>query len=413
MVSAVFEDLKHRWSRQSVENSLQQTNQSNICSEYPWAAITIMVPGEADAQCARIAKLTGCAILTNDSDLLIHDLGLNGAVILLNSINMTEDTQQSANLEVRGLRLRPHEVSRRLGVVDLQQIAFTLARNPRLSFLEILRHSKEQEELTERSADYIEFLREYQDTEGWSHSTADRDITQRLDTRVSELFWQYKVPSVFAPAGEPHFYLGILHEDHSRRCAWEQGRLYRALGYSIFNLAQPTTRRCPAVHEFVRRGGRVVSERIILGDAEEVISDVNLVNQRLNLARARFSTSSQSGFWVMFALSEIYCDSTNNTTLPNSIQLEQFLKNGFMGKATEWSDIHLLAQLQTVLYSARMLRQLLDVVAEKAPIECEAILADLPPLHSLLMSRYEIVQSFAIADGMARQSVRELFDIYG
>lgn len=372
-----------------------------------------MVPGEADTQCAQTARLTGSAILTSDSDLLVHDLGLNGAVILLNSINMLEYGQQLGDWEVRGLRIRPSEVSRRLGVTNLQQLAYTLARNPRLSFVEILRRCKDQTEPTVRSSDYAQFLQEYQDTEAWPNTAVDSQSAQKLDTRVSELFWQYKVPSVFSQPGEPHFYLGILHEDHSRRCAWEQGRLYRTLGYSIFNLAQPPAHRFPAVHEFVRRGGRVVPKRVTLGDSGKVISDVSLIKHRLDLARATFSTTSQSGFWVMFALSEIYRDSANATTLPNAIQLEQFLKEGFMGRTTQWTDIHLLAQVQTVLYSVRILKQLLDTVAEnEISVECEAILTDLPLLHCLMMSRHDVVQSFG-TDGLARQSVCELFNVYG
>jgi hypothetical protein len=33
-------------------------------TDYPWADITVMVPGEADVECARVAKLTGCAVST-------------------------------------------------------------------------------------------------------------------------------------------------------------------------------------------------------------------------------------------------------------------------------------------------------------------------------------------------------------
>lgn len=160
MVSAVFEDLKHRWSKKRVEEEFHYTTHSLPCPEYPWADITVMVPGEADIQCAQTARLTGSVILTDDSDLLVHDLGPDGAVVLLSSLHMLEDVQDSAEPEIRGLRIRPHQLSRRLGVANIQRLAYTLTRNPRLSFVELLRRAKEDFEAIERSSDYSDFLQE-------------------------------------------------------------------------------------------------------------------------------------------------------------------------------------------------------------------------------------------------------------
>src|SRR5699024_11184720 len=49
MVSAVFEDLKFRWSKKNISESINHTPPCIFTSleEYPWAGIVVMVPGEA------------------------------------------------------------------------------------------------------------------------------------------------------------------------------------------------------------------------------------------------------------------------------------------------------------------------------------------------------------------------------
>lgn len=412
MVSAVLEDLKHRWSKKRIEEEFQRSTYSlSQSEEYPWADITVIVPGEADTQCAETARLTDSAVLTNDSDLLVHDLGPHGMVILLNSVQVVEDVQVLTEPEVRGLGIHPSKVSRRLGIANIQQLAYTLTRNPHLSFLELLRQAKEDSEAMELSSAYCEFLQEYQVAIDFPEISGSKQDVQILDPRVSELFWQYEMPAVYCPTGEPHLYLGILPEDPTRRCAWEQGRCYRELGYSLFNLSQPAARRFSAIHEFVRRGTRIVAEQVTLSDTQTVTSELESLQKRLNLLRSTFGHDSHQDFWVMFALSEIYRD-TNSAGIPDVIQLERFLAKGFMGKTTDWVDMHFLAQIHAVLYSVRILKQLLDVTADRnTVIEHQDILADLAPLHCVMLSRHEIIQYFAV-DGRARRSVHLLSNMY-
>lgn len=102
MVPAVFEDLKHRWNK---ENILQTARgslslpDSAASQDFPWADVTIMVAGEADMHCAYLAKLTGSAVLTNDSDLILHDIGPHGSVVLLHSLEL-ENTYSAPSKDV-------------------------------------------------------------------------------------------------------------------------------------------------------------------------------------------------------------------------------------------------------------------------------------------------------------------------
>ncbi|KAJ5184570.1 Small-subunit processome Utp21 [Penicillium cf. griseofulvum] len=415
MVSAVFEDLRNRWNKEQIRKEVDDDISCLVTeTDYPWAEITIMVPGEADVECASVAKLTGCAVLTDDSDLLLHDLGQHGAVLFLDSVQTSSGIWDPAEPDIRGLRICPHSLSGRLGIPSVQWFAYELQRNIHISFAELIQISKESSKATELSSEYLEFLREYQ------HETADNEVIreakqslQSLDPRVSELFWQYELPGIYCSDEQPHVYLGILNEDSSRRCAWEQGRTYRSLGYSFFNNSRPTANRFTALHEFVRRGGRIVAEEITLSGAKTVASDMDLVRKRLATAHTTFDGGlSVESFWFLFALSDIYRDGSGTTTVPSAKELESFLTKGYMVQSTRWPDIHLLAQIQAALYSLRILKQLLDIAAPGDDmVESSSLFADLPPLH-IMMSRQRMIQGFANTR-LVRHAIRQLIETYG
>ncbi|KAF9247888.1 hypothetical protein DTO013E5_3155 [Penicillium roqueforti] len=415
MVPAVFEDLLNRWSKEQIRKEVDDDISCLVTDvNHPWAEITVMVPGEADVECARVAKLTGCSVLTDDSDLLLHDLGQDGSLLFLDSVQTSSGVWDPAEPDIRGLRICPHSLSGRLGIPSVQWFAYELQKNAHLRFAELTRISQESSKATELSSEYLEFLQEYHDdtTDNAVIPGAEQSV-QLLDPRVSELFWQYELPSIYCSDEQPHVYLGILNEDFSRRCAWEQGRTYRSLGYSFFNLSRLVVNRYAVVHEFVRRGGRIVAEEITLSGTKTVISDLDLLQKRLALAHATFDDGlAAESFWFLYALSDIYRDGSGTTTVPNAKGLESFLKNGYMARSTEWADIHLLAQMQAALYSLRILKQLLDIATPGLDlVDTSSLLADLPPLH-IMMSRQKMTQSFANTR-LVRHAVSKLIETYG
>lgn len=413
MVSAVFEDLRTRWNREQILQETQCDPSHLPNGDYPWVEITVMVPGEADVECALVSKLTGSAILTNDSDLIVHDLGSHGSVVFLNSVQSVEDPEDTAHPKISAMRLDPSDLAHRLGIINIPRFAYELNENPHLGFSELLRRSKDNQEMTKNLENYHHFLREYQPDINRPLAVQGGTYGQNLDARVSELVWQYNIPDAFCEADQPHIYLGILFEDHSRRCAWELGRFYRTLGYSLLNQAHPPTRQFTTVYEFVRRGTRIIAEQIMLGGSKTVISDLSTLQKRLDLAQNVFGADDQSTFWVMFAVAEIYRDPSSQTSLPSAVQLERFLTKGFLGQETEWVDVHLLAQIHAVLYSLRMLQQLLRFLPDDdLPGSSRLILNSLPPLYNLLPSRREIIQKFSIGQ-LAHRSVYQLITTYG
>lgn len=414
MVSGVFEDLKFRWSRQQITTDIQKDAVGLNEDDYPWAAITVMVPGEADLDCAREAKRTGAVVLTNDSDLVVHDLGPQGAVVLLNSLYLLDNGSNHDSAEIRGLRLCPRRLCDRLGIQDLQRFAYELSQDSRLGLLDLVRRAKEELKTEAQLAGLNQFLKEYRPSEQYDMLLRHHSSDLALDPRVSELFWQYEWPDIYC-RGEyvpPHMYLGLLPEDPSRRCAWEQGRVFRALGYSLLNLSYPASSQFTAVHEFVRRGGRIVSEIVTLSGGKTTISDLDLLRNRLALARTVFQTRTELSFWVMFALSEIYRDPSNSTLFPTAAGLAHFLGHGCIENQASWTDIHLMAQIHAVLYSLRVLKQLLGTANEDIRKQHQSLLSGLPPLHVLLGSRHDMSQEFLNSD-VSRHLVCQLIQTYG
>lgn len=53
-----------------------------------YANCVYVVPGEADIYCAEDVKMNGGFVITGDSDLLVHDLGLGGGVVFFNDFSL-------------------------------------------------------------------------------------------------------------------------------------------------------------------------------------------------------------------------------------------------------------------------------------------------------------------------------------
>lgn len=401
MVSVVYEDLQCRWNTEAIQKEISNDTSCLKDVEYPWACITSMVSGEADIECASVAKRTGCTVLTDDSDLLLHDLGSSGAVLFLSSVQSPLPVWDPLEPQIQGLKICPSALLPRLGIRSIQRFGYELTKEPHLRLSEAVRRANNADDSKSKpSPEYHDFLREYQPHANEEPVCRARQ-PQLMDPRVSELFWQYELPNTYCVDDVPHVYLGVLNEDPSRRCAWEQGRVYRRLGYALFN--NSCGNQFADLQEFVRRGERVVADPVVLAEVD-IPSDMQLLRQRLNLARETFDSSAKT-FWFLFALSEIY--ETSNT-FPSGEELESFLVNGYMKGHTSWSDVHLLAQVQAVLYSLRMLQQLLNVAASKD--YDITLLLELPPLH-ITMSRQSLNQSFANLQ-VTRHMISQLLRTY-
>ncbi|KAL1886342.1 hypothetical protein Plec18167_000272 [Paecilomyces lecythidis] len=402
MVSVVFEDLKHRWNWCSIKTAVEGTSISNFLDvdaaashdeHYPWAAITEIVPGEADVYCGYSSRHEGSAVLSNDSDLLVHDLGPNGSVVFLDTVELTDyDLRNPQNGHLTAMELRPTVIARKLGVPSILALAYELKCDQHVGLIELVRRSKGNVGALADTAAYIRFVQEYEpvNLDVLIRIPGTREILQSLDIRVAELFLQYELAG-FQSGEAPHMYLSILPEDHARRCAWNEGKYIRRIGYSLLNASYPSSRRYPTVVECVRRGNRICFDTTGLHSETQIWNELQDLHDRLSEIGALFNENySSPEYWKMVSLNEIYHQTKSDPAIPPSrAELERFLIFGHMGSELQWKDIHVFAQMQSVLYSLRILAQLLHVAMLKDyRVEShQKILRHLPPLRDLISLR--------------------------
>jgi hypothetical protein len=419
MVSAVFEDLKCRWNWLNIKESSEWFARLSLFEDfdYPWADICEIVPGEADLYCAELLKgKQGAAVLTNDSDLLVHDLGVHGLVIFLNSVEIEDwDPRHPANARIKAMGLCPATLSRRLDILGVQYLAYELNLDPYAGIRELVRRAKLAPTTAERSPAYIQFMEGYRPPENITYCPSfDQSVLQNLDARVSELVLQY-VSEPFRTEDVPRIYFPVLHEDHSRRSAWIQGRNIRRLGYSLLNMFRASQERYTIVIECVRRGRRFCFDEIDLYDEVRVESELRSLLSRLRFVQeVTGQDPSSSIFWRIYALYEIYSCSDGTVIRPSRKHLERLFTFEYTDERMEWTDVHAFGEVQAVLYSLRVFRQILHVMPVRGGTrrEVQMLLACFPPLCVLMRSRSELCREL-LSKGTANSIVNMFCVIQG
>ncbi|KAF3480997.1 uncharacterized protein GIQ15_06344 [Arthroderma uncinatum] len=374
MVATVVEDLKYRWDWESIRlyNHGSIEGVSNL-TERPWADITEVVLGEADIYCAETARERGSAVLTGDSDLLVHDLGPRGSVIFLDSIERYEVSGTKNGLLPLGLRateMCPCKIAKQLGVKSLQRVGYELKRDPYMKLSMITELAKSDDEKKETSSSYIAFLNEYTSC-AYRASEEDSKEFPLLDSKVSELVAQYYHPG-FSPDGDVLYsYLPVMIEKHGRRCAWAEATDIRTIAYSIFNLSFLEGKRRVTVREHSRRGERIASTSVSLLSEEDLAPLAEDLLEQLNSLLSSVKDQELS-------------------SIPKHRAMKNFFKVGYAGEMLKWDDIHLRAQILCTLYSLRMLKQFLQVSSLSGGARVQRlrkqlldVLSELPPLRIL------------------------------
>ena len=387
------------------------------CNSYYISTVEI-VPAEADVYCATAARRNGGIILTSDSDMLVHDLGPNGAVAFLNQIQFRGGEGPSASIRVS--MCKPREVAKRLGLESLLRLAFEIKKDPSSSFMEALRRARQYKHSVIRDVYYEEFLLEYaSETLHSTHSemavAANAPVDpskQLLDPRISEIVLQ------FAAQSRPQIkmYLPFLIDDTSRSCAWVISASLRSFAYSLLLFLKPEPPKVRAVAEYVRRGLRITSHEGRLLSKEQCLAYAESLMESFREFYKGFGATFIYHYFKAYGVYLVckwYLD--NDKPLPARQALSQLLR-GAAGTTLAWLDIHLSAQLQAALYSLRMAKQILRYVKVGAVTgfptllrDLDEILIGLEPMDRLVPSRLE-----AVKDKSPELDNGELLDaIYG
>ena len=368
-----------------------------------------VVPGEADLYCATVARSTGAAILSNDSDMTMYDLGPEGSLVLLDSLDLVSDSNfdlghmhQSDTL--KGLRLHPVNIARRLNVnqiaakPSLLRYGFERFNDPSAPAGAI--RSRCASSLSVEGGETFQHFRDlYQDSsEVPTAKAAAANKLVQLDPRLSELFCQYDCAEyVVSPPNCPHVYLPLMFEDPTRDSSWTYGRDIRILAYSLIQLAvenASNVQHLDSVIEFHRRGPRIVGMPFKLLSRANTKASMETVTEDL---KQLVSGGDVLLKWRLFALKAINEEKVRKgkSAIPLTWATELPCR-GYVDAELSWDDIHLYANMQAALYSLWLLKQACAVVSNSHKDEHTTMddlglaLQTLGPLKRLMASRWEI-----------------------
>ncbi|KAI9881630.1 MAG: hypothetical protein M1830_000195 [Pleopsidium flavum] len=375
-----------------------------------YGGITEVVPGEADTFCAIRARTCGGIVLSSDSDLLVGDLGMDGSVSLFRDLTLTGtgDVPKS----IRTIIFKPRHIATRLGLDDLQGLAFELSQDSTISFRAAIRRAKQLAQNVSSNALYQDFVSCYS-----AVGPNQTDLTlhvetmagkQPADPRVSELVLQNRALTkgkmtsreVEEVQLRPRIYLPFLLDDPSRSSAWLTSSSLRAFTYSLLNLTIEALARPRTIGEYGRRGHRIVPTEVKLLSEDECEAYSKSLIERLQKARSDLGVLSNLDFWRTFGLYELcrWCKENDKATPPQDGLRRLVECENPHHAVLRWEDFHLYAQMQGLLYSLRMLQQIITEVRGAHGVKTmEASvdllheqLSELPPLKQLFPSRYQL-----------------------
>ncbi|KAL7629168.1 hypothetical protein AAE478_000687 [Parahypoxylon ruwenzoriense] len=394
-------------------------------SSEDWGFLVQVVPGEADVYCAQDIRENGGTLLTNDSDLLIQDLGPNGSVSFFWDISPADPT--SKDLGLLACKVSLHDINDKLGlsiIGGLPRVVFEKERG-RMGFDRALQKVRDSHEDTLNSDEYRSFMKELELKEYIPSDHSVLGVLSTLDPRISEIVIQtllskaegaeFPTFSTKMSRGPETFsiFLPVVVENRDKRSAWTMSTNIRQIAYAILQTLQQ--RRSDAIIEYrtLDLSTALTGRQVDIPSLEVTVDQcARLVAILEKLAG---SLASPDIRWLSFA---VYCDiewSTSEQRQPLSAVLVNKTKNHPEdAEDYSWDLIHFTAQLQACLYSLRMGKQIFDITPFlgfnlPAPVQklCDylaslPLIAEWPTVEHMpkLLSKFSNVNGLAIITDM-------------
>ncbi|KAK0111502.1 hypothetical protein ONS95_001857 [Cadophora gregata] len=371
-----------------------------LISSSKYANITEVVPGEADLYCARYLKQDGGIVFTSDSDLLVHDLGLNGAVTFFSDIELTAGDSPGI---LRTQTFHPAAISERLTLPKshgLHSLAFEIFMDAQGTFPKLLTQAQSLKAITSHRQMFDDFLKEYAPLRAESEMSIEYAqalrVLRRLDPRTSEYVLQF--PSLAHIAGQPlvsgkpaslspHVFLPFLIDCPVRTNAWEASTATRQLAYGLVNIIVPTREQASSVFEHRRQLEKSGGRELMLPEVLDISEACTAVLETFQTLKNKLPDFTETHIWVAFAVhQDIEWSASSSKTAASQLFLQRISypklsdPSGYLG----WDVIQFFAQLQGSLYSFRMLQQITSLVV--ATGHKTSIPEAVHRLHSLLGS---------------------------
>jgi hypothetical protein len=339
-----------------------------------WKDRVSVVPGEADAWCASVARnvsmSTDVAILSNDSDMFVYALGAHGHAAILSTLEKHQDLSVGSCFSINIFNAQ--QTARKLGVPSVLRFSFERYMDSSATINTIKTRTTDGARVKMLQNEYDEFAEQYD----LGQFTAESDLHgfRNLDPRTAEM--------VVELSHDPHVYLPPLLEDPQRDSSWSYGAKIRQLAYSYLSSQVSSAQNNTHVTEVLRRGQRVTSVEGAILDRNATLLRAAQLQDLLDsytgtLVLPQPSSGALTKAFYGFATSWLQHERLALGKAPLSYDQVLILfglprsSRSVQSKILNvtWEDLHLLANLHAVLYSLRILNQILKyaVIAFRRP----------------------------------------------
>ncbi|KAJ9606830.1 hypothetical protein H2200_008840 [Cladophialophora chaetospira] len=337
-------------------------------SNSAWKDMVQVVAGEADLYCALAARGAAetIAILTNDTDLAVHDLGPNGRVALLHSLEKAPQKLSAHALPALvALSINPISVASRLNVSSLLAFGFERSLDSSASTAVIRERAADKSRLGRLRTEYSSFFEEYlPSSEAFANDCLQLND---IDARTAELLVDLE--------GTPHVYLTPVLEDPQRDSSWSYGAGIRQLAYSMLVSLTLCKREqdkdCTTViTEYARRGQRIAPTTVPSLKRSDIVLQAAALEELLIIYLQR---STSLAAWYSLAVHIVHQEQVNlekaRPSVDQILRLFGLLQTRSLAlkqsASITWDDIHILANIHAVLYSLRMLYQIIGHILKR------------------------------------------------
>jgi hypothetical protein len=368
--------------------------------------ITEVVPGEADLYCARYLKQNGGIIFTGDSDLLVHDLGPDGAVSLFRDV----DFPSIDNFDTLCTKLfQQSTIIDRLALPKshgLHALAFEMTMDNYGTFPKLLVQAKLLKTVSANPEMYEEYLKEYTqlppDLNAESGESAEvTKVLQKLDPRISEYVLQF--PCLAKIAGQsplesigshtPHIFLPFLIDCPIRTNAWEVSSTIRQLAYGLINLCVPKEQQVFTVFEHRKQQDKSTGRELQLPSIAQISEACTAVSNLFQQLQGKHPSLPETQIWTAVAVNqELEWSHAHSRSPLSHIIIQQFElleSKTEMARTFTWDIVHFFAQIQGSYYSFRILKQIAELVVLHGSRD------SIPELVSLLNRQLESLPALA------------------
>jgi XPG domain containing len=314
-----------------------------------WADRVQVVPREADAACARIAACDTVSILSNDSDLALFPMRPETRTIWLSTLEKKFNHKNKGS-QLQASVLQPAVVAKRFRIASLLLLGFERHLDTSVTSAIVIDRARDHSRLASPREEYIAFASQY---------CLDQQPEQSLDLGGLDPRTAEYIVQANTSTEPPQVYFPVLHEDPSRDASWSYGAGIRQLSYSILASTASNSSRQREITEHYRKGPRISTTSVQLLGASEITSAINALLELLAPMHA-ISLAKTVGSWYSLALHLLTKEKLSRSRPIFLTSIHKLLGiNMSRPIRPTWDDMHLNANAHAVLYSLRMLKQIL------------------------------------------------------